>query len=283
MTNYRSSTSSPEENFRSRSHSQLQEDKQSRLSSYAKFLTTELIGWYKIDEGEGDILYNSASPQYNSKLSDLTITTDLVAFWTTLLGFGTAGRASWVSDTPINIIEPLQMGLFSRITDWPMVYSQRHAFGVSAYTTGWTSTGLLGGYYYPDNLVDFGYFQAGGGSGGASTGYISKSDVFNRWNFHFIGYDPAINERRYYVVKDDGTLHIGAPGAHTLNQYVGIKRILLFSGSTPWNGSDFVGQIGDVIVYTDQFDSDYLITLADWGNWYDTLRDRYGMDEKSGW
>ena len=241
-----------------------------------------LWAWYKIDEGSGYTLRNSAVVA--DKAPDLTVYGNLTTFWTTLAGFGygngTNIYANYESTIPFHTRDGYEAGAcFSRVTGNTAGASGLLDASSSLVSTTSGDCYILYGYYggppsalfiVADGVVDY-------------SGYIPQASYLNRWVFTFM---TAVKNNGTYTMEtqvclDDGTLFTpSASTTSTLFTTRQIKRLSVFRGY--WSGSGgwtyFMGEIGDVLWYVNKD-----MTLTEWGVWYDNLRSRYGMAARVGW
>jgi hypothetical protein len=249
--------------------------------------TERLIGWYKVDEGSGTTLYNSATPlDPTDKLPDLTVTAASY-FWTHLPGFGSGGGSSlpgagaYYNATPFyqTTIND-SIGCFWRI-DGLESNKYPFLFGMAINDQFNLETELSIGTYTTGARVDVNCFMNGENHGGFDgvAPALMYSTCVNRWMFTFSITEGGVWKTK--TVLNDGTLLTGARtiaiGIQTPRD---VRWIRLFYG---WNASNaayqyLFGQVSDAMYW-----NTVQLTLPEWAATYDYCRGRYGMATRSGW
>ena len=242
-----------------------------------------LIGWYKFDDGAGATVNNYADDGSSGGglLPDLDVVDIAGDFWTAKTGFGSTAT-----------LQPAS-------TDFAWVdLGSTRTYGGSAggyacygifYSRFSTTTGGCACSLFNDNVgtVSTGTeFDVGTNVGGlyrSEAGWRSNTAVSTyvfantTWSFLFIdstGY--------FYVVQPNGTLvsvgsiNVAMATAVTLRYlHAGVRYDI---AAPDYGRSGCNGSYGDWIIYN------YTrLTLAEWAEWYDELRTRYGMSARSGW
>ena len=256
--------------YRSREHS---------LLVWGALFDPFLIGWYKHNEGSGAVVHNYATNGSSGGgiLPDLTVVNLTGNFWSYLSGFGSS---------PSDLILSLDSySYFNYGSEWGnydgadkacnggffrqnfskrisrYFYSLRDTSGfivhaLNIYENSWTPYNCDLELYRPPN---------------PALTTPANSVNYNNWNFAFYADDRCL-----HLVKEDGTKVtslIGGEYSYTWDLqsfYVGIADS---TGNYPIGGS-----FGDIIIYNNK-----RLTVAEWADWYDQLRSRYGMSARSGW
>jgi len=231
-----------------------------------------LIGWYRIDEGAGSTLKNSA-PASSYKLPDLTISGNLSTFWQTLPGFGSnpSGGTNYASasfssmDFTTNtgfgyFRRPYFGGLFER---WDVVTVCNDA----NCTPGNSSIALTGDLWgNPD--YDLFRDETCRGTFVSFQSWVSKTTYKEHWAFTF--HPSSDNKGRTYF--HDSTFNTG----EQIFDVAGLNQNLIKIFIQAYY--PFYGQIGDVMIYRN-----CQRTVNDWADIYDHLHSRYGMPPRTGW
>ena len=117
---------------------------------------------------------------------------------------------------------------------------------------------------------------------------ILYNNIINQWTFMFSYLDVSDDKFKIGVVMFDGTLIIGgtypAAGIYACTPSESHTYFYAFRafGDGAWR--QFIGQIGDIIVYNSSgCKGSGILTLAEVAQWYDYRRSRYGMAARSGW
>lgn len=243
-----------------------------------------LIGWYKFNEGSGLIAYNSATD--GSLGGGLLPNLDIAGsnppgiFWSYAPGFGSVPNYNTVPpydsrNNAYKVISPTRT--LGPATNFGIFYKRSlvsnpdrggYIFRMSQYLTQNTS-----GFLVWDGIY--------GGHVGNTKFRTPKPDIIlydeadvNSWYFYFFdsnGYCCA--------VRPDGTLvvasfQINLPFSLTFNVIYFCVGALAAGFVT----SSCQGSFGDLIYYNLA-----LLTRAQWAQWYDELRSRYGMAARNGW
>jgi len=229
---------------------------------------TCLIGWYRINEGSGSTLVNSA-PASSDKLPNLTISGNLSTFWGTLSGFGSnpSGGTNNASATfsGMTFTNYIGVGYFRRpyfgggFQRWDIV-------GVWDSTSG-GDVGLVGDLWSttpPINFDDEITLKT----------FISsqidenQSTYASHWGFTFL---PSSDNKARTYLHDSTFLTASDAIPNTLAYNQNIIKVFY---KNYW----YYGQIGDVMIYRN-----CQRTVNDWADIYDHLYSRYGMPARSGW
>ena len=236
----------------------------------------DLVGWYKVDEGSGSIVHNSANPvnQPNQKWPDLTIQINPTGFWNTKPGYGSSfpGGRSYAeyrnagSSLTSTAIDSWALFLFRVGFDQGYPIS----FGVASSISSTVTPKTYHEFYATDSeyhLDDHVYSRMGSA--------ISPND----WKFIFGINTGGTNNMKGYQVNSDGTLipftFLG--GGNGVSNYLRIRLLMDYSpGGTV--DSYIYGSLADVMYYRN-----VSLTLGDWRDIYDTLHGRYLMASRSGW
>jgi len=247
-----------------------------------------LIGWYKFDEGSGLTVYNHATGGGGGggPLPNLAVVQNVGQFWTYRPGFGTTLQHVF--------------GAGDGLIDFAWAYPNRGQIGPSGVCFGiflrskinpYGDTKDYGGYLCCSNqtlssgvgfLLEHGHIyynyqnQEKYGMGIIKTTYHAQ--WYNIWTFHFVDKDAY----KYRIVKPDGTLW---SSSETFSPPSNIWCNYLMSGCSSLDANPATkglypggGSYGDWIIYSNK-----VLTLAEWAEWYDKLRSRYGMAARSGW
>ena len=237
----------------------------------------DLVGWYKFIEGEGDTVYNYASPTLTSqKLPDLTVYVNTTTFWSIKAGFGSANSGSknycrWTDAASILTTTTLGCrGSFIWIVGADYAYP--HPFDHNEVVTEASDASMMIAYQVGGNYP----IAIGWGTGGTIVNLTSS--YINRWLFVFNAKETATTYK-VYAVLDDGTLLTSSlAGGFGASQSIKQVRFFRYYDSSNARYNHFYGSIGDTIQYRAK-----LLTLSEWGSWYDSLRSRYDMSARSGW
>jgi hypothetical protein len=253
----------------------------------------ELIGWYKVDEGSGTTLFNSANPTDPAdKLPDLTLTAvDLDDFWGRLSGFGSGfengdypavgTRASYYNATSFYTSTVNDsIACFWRIDGW----NSNHYPQLFHLTDGdkfYQRCDLYLSVYGPLSRIDLNCYL-NGESHGAFTGSaptLTYPTDKERWMFTFSITEDGL--WKVMTVRDTGILSTGAQ-TNSIGTQVGrnITWVRLFYGYNSANAEyfHFQGQIADAMYWTQK-----QLTISEYAQVYDLLRSRYGMAARNGW
>jgi len=250
-----------------------------------------LVAWYKIDEGEGLTVHNSADPYPATKWPDMTIEGALDppgTFWTHLPGFGSCDHGGgaigeqwcrWVWEESTCEIGNLaaSMGCFCRLEGFFGAYYAYPAFFTSEDSVNWAVESRLMEINLAAQILDIGGYHGGTALGHITPYQWTLNERKNKWQFIFILCVDGVTTIN--AIKEDGTRIIGngvgGLGANnTVKQFRAFRTYKAASFSYP----SMWGQVSDIIIYADK-----ILTLEDWAAWYDRLRERYGMAARSGW
>jgi len=235
-----------------------------------------LIGWYKVNEGSGLIVANSATDGSSGGglFPDLDVKNNNADFWTAKTGFGSTSLT-----TPSNKVS-FAIGNPNR--NLGSVASNTHSFGIFLYKHGTAlefyllSTKLLndssGDYGWRISINNYFSGKARFVWGDTIYGDFDPAALTNAWSFWFISLPYG------YVVKSDGTLITVSIGNKGSTRFHYIQTGIGYDGYGDQGYYAAKGSYGDWIIYNNTN-----ITLAEWAAWYDQLRSRYGMAARSGW
>ena len=252
----------------------------------AEFSSVYLIGWYKFDEGGGEVARNSCK-EYSytgiPPLPDLAVVDENGDFWSYLSGFATS------QDDPEDS-NPEQYA-WTQLPS-PRTFTDETFFGmffrrrVGAKHVHWTTivsfakTNIMG-----DDRNQ--RFICPWDSGGAeadpnyrlrcnmATGGVTLSELITNglWYFMFTYFQSGVGDR-LVIVKPDGSL---LPKV-AINLY-SLEVNYLFTGKRSTSGGAMSQcSYGDLLVY-----DELKVGQETWASWYDRLRSRYGMAARSGW
>lgn len=242
---------------------------------------TNLIGWYKFNEGSGNIVINYATDGSSGGglFPNLTVSNRGIAdFWTFLVGFGSTQSlvGANISYAKADLGATRNFGgLVNGFAAYGIFYKRKLAsndiggavcslFNVNADVPG-TGTEIESSYnIFVANKSRDGYDWAGAGVP------IDHVDTRGRWIFEFVDNSGKVN-----VILDDGTRLTSGVG---LNMNAVINLQWLHSGVRFDNNYSCQGSYGDWIIYNFT-----RLTVAQWAIFYDNLRTRYGMAARSGW
>jgi len=254
---------------------------------------SDLVAWYKIDEGEGLVVANSANPSPSTKWPDLTIegqTSPPGEFWTHLPGFGSndflggangVGWCRWVKEdsTCKSGLTGASFGCFCRLEGYFGAYYLYPAFFAAESSTAWaTESRLMEINLNAQNLTIGGYHNTTG-IGHITPYQWTLAERKNKWQFIFVL--TSGTNYQLIAIKEDGTKLVGndiggvfTGGNNIVKQFRAFVKYTAGDAKSPtlW------GQVSDIIIYVDKN-----LTLEDWAVWYDRLRERYGMAARSGW
>lgn len=249
----------------------------------------DLVGWYKLNEGSGTIVHNSASPTVTpaQKCPDLTVDTNPTYFWDQKPGFGSSGiagngaRARWIGDPSSYTIHGGSVSCFVWINgystnNYPSWWNFENVIIDEANTRLCEQNGT-------PSVMSFGGYR-GGGQFGYSTDQFSYATDKQRWIFVFEYYDPIPDEFGHHgtkgLVRDNGTLVVGnhkVNWAYNLYTYKQVRIFRYYDSANVVLGY-FNGSLGDIMIWRNR-----ALLLSDFVEWYDSLRSRYGMAARSGW
>jgi len=231
-----------------------------------------LIAWYKFDEGSGTVVYNQATDGSSGGglFPNLGIV-GLNTFWSAVSGFGkksTSATQDFAWNKPNRTIGGASgwgYGRFLRIIGDGGVSTR----GGDVITSGIQACIQT----FPSGADVYSNANNGGASASLTVTYN------NVWLFHFIA-----NDGIYRVCKADGTIVTGTslPAGSMVATITPNYLLMGFQYATEDPPVNLIGInptiFGDWILY-----SGTTLTVAQWGQWYDKLRTRYGMAARSGW
>jgi len=235
----------------------------------------DLVAFYKVNEGSGTTVANSASPtDLAKKWPDLTVYGNLDYFWNTLSGFGTGASTVYCytdNGSAIGFGPKASIGGFKRYRSQSGTYTISMVAATSGTATNHNmSDDLYGGA----SRVDYGLRINNSGVAKTYNQFLYATQL-NKWVFVFSIVDLPNNKLYIHVVRDDGVRIIGTTtGSYTEVTYSPrYFKLFRFDATYYWNG-----QIGDFVAYHNRY-----LTEADFAIIYDKLRTRYGMAARSGW
>ena len=237
-----------------------------------------LIGWYKFNEGSG-VIVNNYAPDGSSGgglLPNLSVYNAGGNFWTANSGFATVSLITNPTTYAYKLLSSAR----------ELGGAAKHSFGIFYKQT---IAGTLGTWIWnlheifngaergmsPHN-PDVNDMTFANSSGIAC--WLDETFIADQWNFFFID-----DTGRGYQVNANGTLSIGF-NTMSLTAPVIVNYIHVgcqYSTNPPGTGIGFNGAGGtfaDFIIYNLT-----TLTIAQWAQWYDALRSRYGMAARSGW
>ena len=221
-----------------------------------------LIGWYWNDEGRGNVVQNMCinGNLGGGKLPHLEIVNpDL--FWKEE-GFGNTEESDngecQATKTFLarELSENCSIGQFIKRT--------------LPYDDGFFIAGLSINDLNEDNNLEFGL--AASPANNRIENYIENTldhyeeeeNLIDEWYFQFIDESGYLN-----IASSDGSLF--TLGDHLTLETFDMERVLIGKVSTPSNVV-----VGDTLIFNNR-----LLTTAEWGKWYDFLKDRYEMSDRT--
>ena len=230
-----------------------------------------LIGWYENSEGEGDVVYNYATDGSlgGGLLPDLDVTApDL--YWDTP-GFG-HGQQPILLDPPAffyaskdfearALSNICSIGVFvKRTLPDALTFAVKGIYISDLNDSNWVDICIQ--YILEEDLVKF---------------YLSNTDINTN--------DIEADQNTWYFIFLDNTSYPKAISPNgTLIEFSSEFSIVPFSMERLYSGHGVPGEVdsdivlGDIIIY-----NNIQVPLSKWALWYDYLRERYGMAERSGW
>ncbi len=231
-----------------------------------------LIGWYKFNEGSGNVVENFATNGSlgGGVLPNLSVSNWDGTFWVYLPGFasspsfGGSNFARAILGSPRDYGTPQGFGIFYRYGVWSGNYYYGILHGSLTNTLLYTGWGSL--FKAEINSKPYRFWNLNTWSASVA--------ALNEWIFMFS------NEDTFYVVNSTGVLTSTATTSPTVEPFqfliVGaIQSDPVFPAAGNYGAS---GTYSDLIIYN--FISP---SLAEWAWRYDLLRARYGMAPRSGW
>ena len=233
-----------------------------------------LIGWYKVDEGSGLVLNNSANDGSSGGglLGDMTVVDGDGDFWTNLAVFGSTAAITGDSHAFLNPAPTRTIGGTANGRACLGIFHKR--------TLNNTTGGRLLNMRQTDATIDVQIAVHNPDANDITWAPIAGTNTvidegydYNEWNFFFLD-----DTEFFHRVNPDGTL----TDSLTSNGEMATARTIGFidlGWSGGGGGSDGCGgAYGDLIIYNFN-----VLTQAEWASWYDRLRTRYGMAARSGW
>lgn len=245
-----------------------------------------LIGWYKFDEGSG-VVVNNYAPDGSlggGLLQDLAVVQNDGVFWTFYSGFGST--------------QDISFGAGNGLVDFAWANQIRSIGGASGACVGIfvrPKSGIAGAgglmialcQDWSMNTQQYQISNEDSGIGtqdrqvirwGLTTGIWTPGAIMqDRWHFHFIN-----NLGEWWVVIPNGTrtlIQSGISMIQTLNMNYIFAGCWYADAAIPTKGYYPGGcSYGDWIIYNQA-----ILTDLNWAVWYDELRSRYSMSERSGW
>ncbi len=237
----------------------------------------DLVAWYKINEGAGVTVANSANPTVvpTQKWPDLSVIGDAAYFWNHLPGFGSSVGASYCEYANVASVLALT------VNDSFCFFARREGtLGCCAYPFSFGTSVSVGDPSAIDSNAEWdGTVRVSLRVGGSAGSRINElgAGYLSRWAFIFIVNTSPTTKIRYII--DNGTKVSEAVIGDT-TAIANFKRIRLFQdwdGSVPIN-SYFWGNQGDFMFWYNR-----KLAESDYAQIYDILRSRYGMAPRSGW
>lgn len=236
--------------------------------------SANLIGWYKFDEGSGTVVYNQATDGSGGGglLPNLGIV-GLNTFWSAASGFGKKSASStqdFAWNKPNRTIGGASGWGLGRFLKLPTGTGGVPTRGGQVITSGIQACIQTVPYSATETAMNAG--------NGAAPAVITVT-YSNVWLFHFIA-----NDGIYRVCKADGTIVTGTslPAGSMVATITPNYLLMGFQYATEDPPVNLIGInptiFGDWILY-----SGTTLTVAQWAQWYDKLRSRYGMAARSGW
>ncbi len=239
--------------------------------------TGDLVAWYKINEGVGVIVANSANPTVvpTQKWPDLSIIGDAAYFWNHLPGFGSSIGTSYCEYANVASV------LAQTVNDSFCLFVRKEGT-IQAYPFNFGTSVFIGD---PSAILSNAQWSVAGsrtvslrigGSAASHTGDLGVS-FLNKWAFIFILNDGTQTRIRY--IRDDGT-RVTETAIGDTAAIPNFKRIRLFMD---WDGiigvnAYFYGNQADFMFWYNK-----KLAESDYAQVYDILRSRYGMAPRSGW
>lgn len=228
-----------------------------------------LMGWYRFDEGTGLVCKNSATDGSlgGGLLPDLTVDNLDGTFWSFFPGFASTQYLASPLSAPYayaTFTTRTFGGSINGYACWGMFYRRCVDINIGNLAVQlhlYDSSGAKGTIEVYNGLND----PANMSVGALWPEYSSIGDtVFPKLAWYFI----FLADRKLCIARSDGTLEQGVAGLYTSS----ISLDGIFAGAYYLNSPRAAGSYGDLIVYNYR-----MLTLEEWGQWYDDVRDRYGM------